>query len=74
MSRFAEILVRGGELDGVRVMRPETLRDATKECRRLRPDIADGFAPCRWGTGYMLGSSGSGRSGAMRPRRSAIPV
>src|SRR3954453_21694781 len=51
-----EILRRGGELDGVRVMKPETLRAATRECRRLRPDIADGFAPRRWGTGYMLGN------------------
>ena len=67
MSRFAEILVRGGELDGVRVMRPETLRAATKECRRLRPDIADGFAPRRWGTGYMLGNKRFGPYGRNSP-------
>ena len=30
LSRFAEILCREGELDGVRVMRPETLRAATR--------------------------------------------
>ena len=59
--------VRGGELDGVRVMRPETLRAATKECRRLRPDIADGFAPCRWGTGYMLGNKRFGPYGRNAP-------
>src|SRR5271157_1754077 len=40
MSRFAEIWRRGGELDGVRVMSPETMRDATRQCRRLRPDVA----------------------------------
>ena len=57
LSRFAEILRRGGELDGVRVMQPETLRAATRECRRLRPDLATGLAPLRWGTGYMLGSN-----------------
>jgi CubicO group peptidase (beta-lactamase class C family) len=56
LSRFAEMLRRGGELDGVRVLSPETLRAATKEARRLRPDLATGLAPMRWGTGYMLGS------------------
>jgi len=56
LSRFAEILRRGGELDGVRVLREETLRAATKQCRRLRPDVATGLAPMRWGTGFMLGS------------------
>ena len=56
LSRFAEILCRGGELDGVRVLREETLRGATRQCRRLRPDVATGLAPIRWGTGFMLGS------------------
>lgn len=56
LARFAEMLCRGGELDGVRVMYPETLRAATRECRRLRPDVATGLAPIRWGTGFMLGS------------------
>ncbi|MFN8071489.1 MAG: lipase LipE [Mycobacterium sp.] len=63
LSRFAEILCRGGELGGVRVMRPETLRAATRECRRLRPDVATGLAPMRWGTGYMLGSKRFGPFG-----------
>ena len=56
LSRFAEMLRRGGELDGVQVLRPQTLITATKPCRRLRPDVATGLAPMRWGTGYMLGS------------------
>lgn len=56
LSRFAEILCRGGELDGVRVVSPDTLRGAAAQCRRLRPDLATGLAPMRWGTGYMLGS------------------
>jgi CubicO group peptidase (beta-lactamase class C family) len=63
LSRFAEILCRGGELDGVRVMRPETLRAAVRECRRLRPDVATGLMPIRWGTGYMLGSQRFGPFG-----------
>ncbi|MGI9125170.1 MAG: lipase LipE [Mycobacterium sp.] len=63
LSRFAEILRRGGELDGIRVMRPETLRAATAPCRRLRPDVATGLLPMRWGTGYMLGSNRFGPFG-----------
>jgi CubicO group peptidase (beta-lactamase class C family) len=63
LSRFAEILRRGGELDGVRVLSPETLRAATTEARRLRPDLATGLAPMRWGTGYMLGSKRFGPFG-----------
>lgn len=67
LSRFAEILCRGGELDGVRVMRPETLRTATTECRRLRPDLATGMVPLRWGTGFMLGSKRFGPFGRNAP-------
>lgn len=63
LSRFAEILTRGGELDGVRIIQPETLRAATRECRRLRPDVATGLMPIRWGTGYMLGSTRFGPFG-----------
>ncbi|ADU01648.1 lipase LipE [Mycolicibacterium gilvum] len=63
LSRFAEILCRGGELDGVRVLSAETLRAATKEARRLRPDLATGLQPMRWGTGYMLGSKRFGPFG-----------
>ncbi|MDT5358257.1 MAG: hypothetical protein QOC69_19, partial [Mycobacterium sp.] len=67
LSRFAELLRRGGELDGVLVMQPETLLAATKEARRLRPDLAMGLAPLRWGTGYMLGSKRFGPFGRDAP-------
>ncbi|MBV9320094.1 MAG: lipase LipE [Mycobacterium sp.] len=67
LSRFAEMLRRGGELDGVQVMQPETLRNAVTECRRLRPDFAVGLAPLRWGTGYMLGSTRFGPFGRNAP-------
>ena len=67
LSRFAEILRRGGELDGVRVMTPQTLHDAVAEARRLRPDVATGLAPIRWGTGYMLGSRRFGPFGRDAP-------
>ena len=67
MSRFAEIWRRGGELDGVRVMRPETLRSAVTECRRLRPDFAVGLTPARWGTGFILGTNRFGPFGRNAP-------
>jgi CubicO group peptidase (beta-lactamase class C family) len=67
LSRFAEILCRGGELDGVRIMREDTLRAAVAPARRLRPDIATGLAPIRWGTGYMLGSTRFGPFGRDAP-------
>jgi CubicO group peptidase (beta-lactamase class C family) len=67
LSRFAEIWRRGGELDGVRIMRAETLRSAVKECRRLRPDVATGLMPLRWGTGFMLGSKRFGPFGRNAP-------
>jgi CubicO group peptidase (beta-lactamase class C family) len=67
LSRFAEMWRRGGELDGVRIMRPETLHAATTQARRLRPDIAMGLMPMRWGTGYMLGSNRFGPFGRNAP-------
>ncbi|MGV0791957.1 lipase LipE [Mycolicibacterium sp. XJ1819] len=67
LSRFAELLRRGGELDGVRILRPDTLHAAVRECRRLRPDVATGLVPLRWGTGYMLGSNRFGPFGRNAP-------
>lgn len=67
LSRFAELLCRGGELDGVRVLSPQTLAAATAQARRLRPDVATGLKPMRWGTGYMLGSERFGPFGRHAP-------
>ncbi|OBI07615.1 hydrolase [Mycobacterium sp. E2462] len=67
MSRFAEIWRRGGELDGVRVLRPETMYGAVQECRRLRPDFAVGLQPARWGTGWILGTKRWGPFGRNAP-------
>ncbi|MCV7386045.1 lipase LipE [Mycolicibacter longobardus] len=67
LSRFAEIWRGEGELDGVRVLAPETLRGAVRQCRRLRPDVATGLAPLRWGTGFMLGSTRFGPFGRGAP-------
>jgi CubicO group peptidase (beta-lactamase class C family) len=54
-SRFFEIFRRGGELDGVRVMRAETVRHALTEQSRLEIDLSLGF-PTRFGYGLMLGA------------------
>lgn len=68
LSRFAEIWRRGGELDGVRIMSPERMYGAVQECRRLRPDVAVGLMPARWGTGYMLGTDRFGPFGRHAPQ------
>src|SRR5262249_24592015 len=43
LSRFFEIFRQGGELDGVRVMQPATLRRALEEQSRLEIDLTLGF-------------------------------
>jgi CubicO group peptidase (beta-lactamase class C family) len=55
LSRFFEIFRRGGELDGVRVMEPETLRRALTEQSRLELDLSLLF-PTRFSYGLMLGA------------------
>ncbi len=56
LSRFYEIFRRGGELDGVRVMQPQTVRRAITEQSRLEIDLSLGF-PTRFGYGLMLGAA-----------------
>lgn len=55
LSRFFEIFRRGGELDGVRVITPETLRRALTEQSRLEIDLSLVF-PTRFSYGLMLGA------------------
>jgi CubicO group peptidase (beta-lactamase class C family) len=55
LSRFYEIFRRGGELDGVRVMKPETVRHALTQQSRLEVDLSLGF-PTRFSYGLMLGA------------------
>ncbi len=55
LSRFFELMRCGGELDGVRVMRPETIRTALTEQSHLEIDLSLGF-PTRFGYGLMLGA------------------
>jgi CubicO group peptidase (beta-lactamase class C family) len=55
LSRFFEIFRAGGELDGVRVMEPETIARALTEQSRLEIDLSLGF-PTRFSLGLMLGA------------------
>jgi CubicO group peptidase (beta-lactamase class C family) len=55
LSRFFELMRRGGELDGVRVMEPETIRRALTEQSHLEFDLSLGF-PTRFSYGLMLGA------------------
>jgi CubicO group peptidase (beta-lactamase class C family) len=55
LSRFYEIMRRGGELDGVHVMEPETIRRALTEQSHLEIDLSLGF-PTRFSYGLMLGA------------------
>jgi CubicO group peptidase (beta-lactamase class C family) len=57
LARFYQMLLRGGELDGVRVLAPATIEQA-------RQPSSDGQAdrllrrPIRWSQGFQLGGSG----------------
>lgn len=55
LSRFYEIFRRGGTLDGVTVMSPETVRRALTQQSHLEVDLSLGF-PTRFGYGLMLGA------------------
>jgi CubicO group peptidase (beta-lactamase class C family) len=55
LSRFYEMMRRGGELDGVRIVEPQTIRRALTEQSRLEFDFSLGF-PTRFSYGFMLGA------------------
>jgi CubicO group peptidase (beta-lactamase class C family) len=54
MSRFYQLLLQGGELDGVRIFDPRTIRRATSEQSYLEFDFTL-FIPFRYAMGFMLG-------------------
>jgi CubicO group peptidase (beta-lactamase class C family) len=54
LSRFYQLLLNGGELDGVRVMEPRTIRRAIAEQSYLEFDLSLAM-PVRYGMGFMLG-------------------
>ena len=66
-SRFYEMLLRGGELNGVRVMKPETIRRATAEQTHSTLDRMLGL-PMRYSLGLMLGRSRLSLYGSGTPR------
>jgi CubicO group peptidase (beta-lactamase class C family) len=55
LSRFFEIFRAGGELDGLRIIEPATIRRALTEQSRLEIDLSLGF-PTRFSYGLMLGA------------------
>lgn len=55
LSRFYELLRREGELDGVRIFEPRTIRRARAEQSYHEIDLTLGL-PQRFGLGFMLGS------------------
>ena len=55
LSRLFEMMRCGGELDGVRILRPGTIRAALEEQSHLEIDLSLGF-PTRFSLGFMLGA------------------
>ena len=56
LSRFYQLLLDGGEQNGVRIFDPRTIARATSEQSYLELDLTLGF-PLRYGIGFMLGAS-----------------
>jgi len=56
LCAFYQCLLDGGELGGVRVFDPRTVRHATSEQTYLELDLTLGI-PLRYGLGFMLGGS-----------------
>lgn len=54
-SRFMELLLRDGELDGVRIFEPRTIHRAVAEQSYLELDLTLGV-PIRYGMGFILGA------------------
>ncbi|WP_345496466.1 serine hydrolase [Nocardia callitridis] len=69
LSRFYEILTRGGELDGIRILEPDTLREAIRPAKRL-PGLAGRVSRA----GFELGARKSkfGRDTAVHFGRSGL--
>ena len=53
LARVYGALARGGELDGVRLLEPESIERATEE-QACGPDAVLGELPMRYGLGFML--------------------
>jgi CubicO group peptidase (beta-lactamase class C family) len=66
LSAFYQCLLNGGELNGVRVFEPFTVRHATSEQSIWEIDFTLMF-PLRYGLGFMLGNKTIGPFGADNP-------
>ena len=66
-SRFFQLLLNGGELDGVRIFDKRTVRRAVAEQSFLEVDSFLGL-PIRYGMGFMLGSNRFSLYGPHSPR------
>jgi CubicO group peptidase (beta-lactamase class C family) len=66
LSGFYQCLLDGGELNGVRVFEPATVRHATSEQSIWEIDFTL-MAPLRYGLGFMLGNKSIGPFGADNP-------
>lgn len=66
-SRFFQMLLNGGELDGVRVFQPMTIKRAILECGRPEIDRTL-LMPMRYSMGMMLGDNPVGLYGPMTRR------
>jgi CubicO group peptidase (beta-lactamase class C family) len=53
LARIYGALARGGEVDGVRILQPETIENAIVE-QAFGPDAILGGLPMRFGLGFML--------------------
>jgi CubicO group peptidase (beta-lactamase class C family) len=60
--RFFQLLLDEGELDGVRIFDPRTVRRAVEASGVLEIDSFLGL-PVRYGIGFMLGNAGPGLYG-----------
>jgi len=67
LSRFYQLLLNGGELDGVRVFDARTIRRATSEDSYFEFDFTLGV-PLRYGMGFMLGGKYLSLYGPDTPR------
>jgi len=54
LSRFYQLLLNGGTLDGVQIFEPRTVRRATAEQSYMEADLTLGL-PLRYSMGFMLG-------------------
>jgi CubicO group peptidase (beta-lactamase class C family) len=66
-SRFMQLLLDGGELDGVRVFEKRTIGRAVAEDSYLEVDLTLGL-PIRYSMGFMLGSRVASLYGLETPR------